>query len=197
MRIFFILLYVMLIHTAQAQDVIVRIDGNEIKCKIEKVGAAEIEYRKAENPEGAVYAIARSEVFMLLYATGTRESITTPRQSNNQPAGVTGPVLTGIDSAMQSAKRGRAWGAAGITIGIISIAGGGAIAGIAGNTTNALQQKDRNGFNVTGGILIGLGIAELVTGIVGVAVSSKQIKNLKGKTTATLTVQPVGLALKF
>ena len=57
-----------------AQDIIIKRDGSEISCKVEKIGSMEIEYRRADQSvSGPIYTIAKSEVFMVRYKDGTKD----------------------------------------------------------------------------------------------------------------------------
>ena len=53
-----------------AQDVIVKKDGSTILSKVEKVGVAEIEYKKWSNQDGPLYTISRTEVLSINYQSG-------------------------------------------------------------------------------------------------------------------------------
>lgn len=53
-------------------DLIFR-DGSEVKGKVSEVNATEIKYKKCDMPDGPVYTVKKSEVFMIKYANGTRE----------------------------------------------------------------------------------------------------------------------------
>lgn len=72
---------------AKAQDIIVKLDKSEIRCKVAEITPETIKYKKWEMPDGPLYNIARSDVFMIIYANGQREVI---RQSQTaQAAGST------------------------------------------------------------------------------------------------------------
>ncbi|MCX6198536.1 MAG: hypothetical protein NTY88_04850 [Bacteroidetes bacterium] len=58
-----------------SQDIITLKNGDELKGKIIKVGTTEIEYRK--DTASPVYAIKKSEVFMIKYENGSKEVVTT------------------------------------------------------------------------------------------------------------------------
>jgi hypothetical protein len=58
-----------------AQDLIVKKNGDEIKSKVIKVGSDEIEYKKFENLDGPSYTIPKSDVFMIRYQNGTKDVI--------------------------------------------------------------------------------------------------------------------------
>ena len=44
------------------QDKIVKRDFKEISCKVSEIGTTEIKYRKADNLNGPIYSIKKSEV---------------------------------------------------------------------------------------------------------------------------------------
>lgn len=54
-----------------AQDIIKKFDGEEIKAVIIEVGPVEIKYKKANNPNGPVYVILKSDVESIVYINGT------------------------------------------------------------------------------------------------------------------------------
>ena len=56
-----------------AQDIIVKVNGEEIRAKIEEVGITEIKYRRFDNLTGPIFLILKSDVFMVLYENGTRD----------------------------------------------------------------------------------------------------------------------------
>jgi len=71
---------------ARAQDIIVKINKTEIKAKVTEITETTIKYKKWENQDGPVYNIARSEVFMILYANGQREIIQKEAPAVSQPS---------------------------------------------------------------------------------------------------------------
>lgn len=57
-----------------AQDNIILKSGDEIKSKIIEVATAEIKYSKFDNPTGPVYTILKSDVFMIKYENGSKDT---------------------------------------------------------------------------------------------------------------------------
>jgi hypothetical protein len=57
-----------------AQDVIALKTGEEIQASVQEVGINEIKYKRADNSNGPVYVLKKSEVFMIIYQNGTRDS---------------------------------------------------------------------------------------------------------------------------
>lgn len=62
---------------ASAQDIILKRDASEIEAKVLKVGSDEIEYKKWNNLDGPTYTIPNSEVFIIKYQNGTKDTVTT------------------------------------------------------------------------------------------------------------------------
>jgi len=56
-----------------AQDLIVKMDGQEVPAKVEEITLEEIIYVKPDSLQGPVMRMLKSEVFMIKYANGTRE----------------------------------------------------------------------------------------------------------------------------
>ncbi len=66
-----------------AEDIIYFNNGNQQKGTVVEINSTEIKYKKAENPNGPLYIIARSEVNMIEYSNGERDFITTNNNSNS------------------------------------------------------------------------------------------------------------------
>jgi len=59
-------------------DLIIKNDKMEIKVKVVEIQDINIIYKKIENPDGPNYNIAKNQIFMILYANGTKETFDTP-----------------------------------------------------------------------------------------------------------------------
>lgn len=69
-----------------AQDIIIKRNGDEIKAKITEVGTTEIKYKKFETLETSpIYSIFKSDVFMIKYADGTKDIFNSEIQQQQQP----------------------------------------------------------------------------------------------------------------
>lgn len=72
-------LWVLLVQVAYAQDVIVKVNGDELKAKVLEINLAAILYEIPDSVQVVdsvntnVLSIARSEVFMVRFANGTKE----------------------------------------------------------------------------------------------------------------------------
>lgn len=59
----------------QAQDLIIKRNGDEIKSKVLEVALTIIKYKKFDNPNGPTFEILKSEVFIIKYENGTKDVI--------------------------------------------------------------------------------------------------------------------------
>lgn len=57
---------------AGAQDIIVKQDASEIQVKVEDVNAEGVKYHRYSNPDGPLYTISSSDVFMIKYENGDK-----------------------------------------------------------------------------------------------------------------------------
>src|SRR6218665_214442 len=58
-------------------------DGTEAKGKVTEITPTEIKYKKCDMPDGPVYVVRKSDVFMVRYANGEKEIFSA--QKNTQP----------------------------------------------------------------------------------------------------------------
>lgn len=63
---------------SNAQDIIVKTNQEEIKAKIIEVGTDAIKYKKTSMKDGPSFVIRKQEVFMIIYADGSREFMNDP-----------------------------------------------------------------------------------------------------------------------
>lgn len=61
-------------HNVVAQDIIIKTDQTEIKSKVLEIEEAKIKYKLFEHQDGPTYSISKSEVFMIIYQNGKRET---------------------------------------------------------------------------------------------------------------------------
>lgn len=70
MRLLSVMFMMIACISVNAQDIIVKTNGDEIKAKVEEVSENAIKYRNASNPTGPLYTISRSSVASILYENG-------------------------------------------------------------------------------------------------------------------------------
>ena len=75
MKKLIILLFVSfgLLWTVQAQDIMIRRDGSEVRAKILEINPDEICYKRFDNQEGPVYWERKEEILKIKYANGTED----------------------------------------------------------------------------------------------------------------------------
>jgi hypothetical protein len=74
-QLYTLVLFVLGIGWAQAEDIIYMINGTQQKAVVLEINTDEIKYRKSENPDGPVYIVKKSEVQMIEYTNGYRDII--------------------------------------------------------------------------------------------------------------------------
>ncbi|OMP29952.1 hypothetical protein [Mangrovimonas sp. DI 80] len=62
--------------TAFSQDILVKHDGSELKTKVKEISETTISYLLFDMQDGPIRTIDKTDVFMILYENGTRETIT-------------------------------------------------------------------------------------------------------------------------
>lgn len=65
---------------AQAQDFIIKKNGDEIKAKVLEINNVIVKYKKFDLPDGPMYQINKSEVFMIKYPDGSKDIFNNPAQ---------------------------------------------------------------------------------------------------------------------
>lgn len=57
-----------------AQDLIIKNDKTEIKAKILEIGDNDVKYKKKENPTGPTYSVSKSNIMIIIYSNGEKET---------------------------------------------------------------------------------------------------------------------------
>lgn len=73
-----------------AQDTIIKINGDRIVAKINEISATEIKYKKFDFQDGPTYIESKSNIQLILFSNGSREEFT----SQAKP-----PVITPMESS--------------------------------------------------------------------------------------------------
>ena len=69
---------------AISQDVIVKMDGNEILAKVLEINDEEIKYKIFSNQDGPLHVIKKSDVLEIKYPNGTTEIINEEQEGSNK-----------------------------------------------------------------------------------------------------------------
>ncbi len=77
------ILFCMVGTKAFSQDIIVLMNGDEIKATVSEIDFEAIKYKKFENITGPIYLVKKSEVAEIKYANGTRDVFNRASQNNN------------------------------------------------------------------------------------------------------------------
>jgi len=78
-----IIIFIFIYNFSNAQDIIYKNDGTEIKAKIIELTTDAIKYKKFEQLDGPLRNISLTDVYMIIYADGTREVIKKTQQPDN------------------------------------------------------------------------------------------------------------------
>ena len=85
-------LLTLLTSVAHAQDLLTKRTGEELAVRVVEITPAEVKYRRADNPDGPVISLWRSDVFMIRYANGTKEVLNAGPAPAPALAAPTGPL---------------------------------------------------------------------------------------------------------
>ena len=72
------LLVLLVVGPARAQDLLTKRNGDEVAVKVVEITPSEVKYRRADNPDGPLISVWRSDVFLIRYANGTKEVLNAP-----------------------------------------------------------------------------------------------------------------------
>ncbi|PVY42195.1 hypothetical protein [Pontibacter virosus] len=75
----------LLYFAGQAQDVLIKRNGDELEVKVLEINLEEVKYKRFDNLEGPVISIAKSDVFMIKYENGTKVTMNEMRPAVQQP----------------------------------------------------------------------------------------------------------------
>lgn len=68
------LLFTTVAHLCTAQDTIVHKSGQSVQAKIIEITPTEVKYKRFDNPEGPLFIDAKSDITMIQYENGTKET---------------------------------------------------------------------------------------------------------------------------
>lgn len=86
-KLLFTLLALVPYFTLQAQDVLLKRNGEELQVKVQEITLNEVKYKRFDNLEGPMISIAKSDVFMIKYENGTKEVFNEPaKQVTAEPS---------------------------------------------------------------------------------------------------------------
>lgn len=77
-----ILALVFATNSSFAQDTLYTVSGQKIPAKVVEINQTEIKYKKANNPDGPVYVVDKTDVALIEYKNGSKELYGTGSGSN-------------------------------------------------------------------------------------------------------------------
>jgi hypothetical protein len=80
-NVFFILFAMLVTISTNAQDVILKTDGSEIKAKVLEITDSQIKYKDFDFQDGPTRNISKTQVFRITYENGTSEIFTKPAEN--------------------------------------------------------------------------------------------------------------------
>ena len=110
-----LVLIFLLAKLTNAQDIIVKTSGDEVKAKITEITLKDVVYKHPDSLQNLPATIPLKEVFMIKYANGTKEVLTRLESQPNTFAGLTPEELYArgqSDARLLYTGRGPLWGAA-------------------------------------------------------------------------------------
>jgi hypothetical protein len=69
-----------------SQDILTYKNGTEVKAKVVEVTSSEVKFKRLDNPDGPLYTISKSDLFMIKYENGTKEVFTAQSTMESVPA---------------------------------------------------------------------------------------------------------------
>lgn len=60
-------------YLVNAQDIITKVNGDEIKAKVREIGLDEVTYNRYDNLTGSLYSLKKTEIFMITYPDGSKD----------------------------------------------------------------------------------------------------------------------------
>lgn len=91
-RFLLLVTFVVMFGAAQAQDVIVLQNADEIQVKVEAITQDQVTYRRWSNLGGPTYTINKSQIFYIKYQNGEKDVMTTMTNANRSRINKTTPI---------------------------------------------------------------------------------------------------------
>jgi hypothetical protein len=72
-KAFLVFTQILIVTFCFAQDIIIKVNGEEIKSKILEVSQGEIKYKNFDYQSGPSFTVSKSEIFMIRYENGSKD----------------------------------------------------------------------------------------------------------------------------
>lgn len=86
MKLPFFILIGLWAYSALGQDIIVKKNGDEIKSKVLEVTISEVKFKNVDNPDGPIYTLSKSDIFMIKYENGLKEMMNANETNQSSPS---------------------------------------------------------------------------------------------------------------
>lgn len=144
------------------------INGDTMNVKVTEISETEVRYNLDSNPNGPIYVISKTKVFMIEYANGSKDLFAKENSTKAAPDGAINRTAETVASPKRIEleklyRKKLGSGIAGVVIGTLgtAIAGSGFAVSLSGN-------HSRNGDKIAYGILTIASITILTAGISGI-----------------------------
>ncbi|MBF8963766.1 hypothetical protein I0P70_10940 [Pontibacter sp. FD36] len=84
-NLLFTIIACLLYFTGQAQDILIKRNGDELEVKVLEIDLEAVKYKRFDNLEGPIISIAKADVFMIKYENGTKVTMNEMRPTVQQP----------------------------------------------------------------------------------------------------------------
>lgn len=151
-----------------AQDVMYKMDGEQIEVKVLEVSPTEIKYKLTSNVDGPTYVLPKKEIYMLEYANGSKEVFGAKSVAGeNHAANISNKDTSQTRSQDEILyRRQKGGGIAGVIIGSVMVVISGAFTVAETNNYLKATKEDRViAKPVVAGLFTGIGIISLSAGI--------------------------------
>jgi hypothetical protein len=98
-KLIFCLFFLSAVVVVSAQDVILKVTGEEINAKVTEVSGTEVKYKKFGNESGPAYTLSKSDVFMISYENGEKDVFGRGQKTATAPVAVQTSVPQVITAA--------------------------------------------------------------------------------------------------
>lgn len=90
-------LFLLGLNTTQAQDLIIKLNGDEISAKILEISEIDVKYKKFNYQDGPTYTIKKSDIFMIKYPNGDKEVFGVQKSNNTTTNGTKADTTTLVE----------------------------------------------------------------------------------------------------
>ncbi len=94
-----------MVNTIHGQDILVRQSGEDEKVKVLEISEEKVKFKKWNNLDGPTYSLDKSEIFMIKYQNGEKETFTSRQDMSEAAEKYTNDVSDSQDNVVQEPER--------------------------------------------------------------------------------------------